>query len=43
MRFTGGVDAPICYAVIDQMKLLRDFFQFRTIDLQLDRPGSQAP
>jgi len=33
---------PVCYALIDEMKLLHDYYQFRTIELQIDSPGGSA-
>jgi ATP-dependent protease ClpP protease subunit len=42
IRLTGEIDMPVCYALIDEMKLLHDYYQFRTIELQIDSPGGSA-
>jgi ATP-dependent Clp protease protease subunit len=42
IRLTGEIDMPACYALIDEMKLLHDYYRFRTIELQIDSPGGSA-
>ncbi len=42
IRLTGDIDMPVCYALIDELKLLREYYQFRTIELQIDSPGGSA-
>jgi ATP-dependent protease ClpP protease subunit len=42
IRLTGEIDMPLCFALIDEMKLLHDYYQFRTIELQIDSPGGSA-
>jgi ATP-dependent protease ClpP protease subunit len=42
IRLTGDIDMQVCYALIDEMKLLHDYYQFRTVELQIDSPGGSA-
>jgi ATP-dependent protease ClpP protease subunit len=42
IRITGDIDMPLCFVLIDEMKLLHDYYQFRTIELQIDSPGGSA-
>jgi hypothetical protein len=43
IRLTGGIDAPKCWPLINEMKLLHNNFPIQTIEPQSDRPGAQAP
>ncbi len=42
IRLTGDIDMPVSYALLDEIKLLHDYYQFRTIDLHIDSPGGSA-
>jgi ATP-dependent Clp protease, protease subunit len=42
IRLTGDIDMPVCYALIDELKLLHDYYQFRKVELQIDSPGGSA-
>jgi len=42
IRLTGSIDMPIAYALLDELKLLRDYYQFRTVELQIDSPGGDV-
>jgi ATP-dependent protease ClpP protease subunit len=42
IRLTGEIDMPVSYALLDEIKLLHDYYQFRTIDLHIDSPGGSA-
>ena len=42
IRLTGSIDMPMAYALVDEMNLLHDYYQFRTITLQIDSPGGEA-
>lgn len=39
IRLTGDIDMPVCFALVDEIRLLRNYYQFRTIELQIDSPG----
>lgn len=42
IRLTGEIDMPVSYALLDEIKLLHDYYQFRVIDLHIDSPGGSA-
>jgi len=42
IRLTGPIDMPLCYALIDEMKLLHDYYQYRIIELEIDSPGGDG-
>jgi len=42
IRLTGEIDMPVAFALLDEMKLLHDYYQFREIELQIDSPGGSA-
>jgi ATP-dependent protease ClpP protease subunit len=42
IRLTGEIDMTVGYALIDEIKLLRSYYQFRTVELQIDSPGGSA-
>ena len=42
IRLTGPIDMQVAYALIDELDLLHDYYQFRTIVLQIDSPGGDA-
>lgn len=42
IRLTGEIDMPVSYALLDEIKLLHGYYQFRTIDLHIDSPGGSA-
>jgi ATP-dependent protease ClpP protease subunit len=42
IRLTGDIDMPVSYALLDEINLLHDYYQFRTIDLHIDSPGGSA-
>jgi len=42
IRLTGDIDMPLCYALIDEIKLLHGYYQYRTIELEIDSPGGNA-
>lgn len=41
IRLTGVIDMPTAYALLDELRLLRDYYQFRTVELQIDSPGGE--
>jgi ATP-dependent protease ClpP protease subunit len=42
VRLTGAIDMPVAYALLDELKLLRDYYQFRTVELQIDSSGGEV-
>jgi ATP-dependent Clp protease, protease subunit len=42
IRLTGEIEMPVAYTLIDEIKLLHGYYQFRTIDLHIDSPGGNA-
>jgi len=42
IRLTGSIDMPVGYALLDEIKLLHDYYQFRTIELEIDSPGGDV-
>jgi len=42
IRLTGDIDMPVSYALLDEIKLLHDYYQFRDIHLHIDSPGGSA-
>jgi ATP-dependent protease ClpP protease subunit len=42
IRLTGEIDMQVAYALLDELKLLHDYYQFRDIELQIDSPGGNA-
>lgn len=42
VRLTGEIDMPVCLALVDEIRLLRSYYQFRTIELQIDSPGGSV-
>jgi ATP-dependent protease ClpP protease subunit len=42
IRLTGEIEMPVSYALIDEIKLLHGYYQFRTIDLHIDSLGGNA-
>jgi ATP-dependent protease ClpP protease subunit len=42
IRLTGEIEMAVAYSLLDEIKLLHDYYQFRTIDLHLDSPGGSA-
>ncbi len=42
IRLTGEIEMPVSYALIDELKILHDYYQFRVIDLHIDSPGGSA-
>lgn len=42
IRITGEIDITLAYELLDEMNLLRTYYQFRTIELQIDSPGGDA-
>jgi ATP-dependent Clp protease protease subunit len=42
IRLTGEIDLAVSYALLDEIKLLHDYYQFRTIDLHIDSQGGSA-
>jgi ATP-dependent protease ClpP protease subunit len=42
IRLTGAIDMPAAYALLDELKLLCDYYQFRTVELQIDSPGGDV-
>jgi len=42
IRLTGEIDMPVSYALLDEITLLHDYYQFRDIHLHIDSPGGSA-
>jgi ATP-dependent protease ClpP protease subunit len=42
IRLTGEIDMPVSYALLDEIKLLHDYYQFRDVHLHIDSPGGSA-
>lgn len=42
IRLTGAIDMAVAYALLDEVKLLHDYYQFRTIELEIDSPGGEV-
>ena len=42
IRLTGEIEMTVAYALLDEIKLLHNYYQFRTIDLHIDSPGGSA-
>jgi ATP-dependent protease ClpP protease subunit len=42
IRLTGEIDMDMGYALIDELKLLHDYYQYRTIELEIDSPGGDG-
>jgi ATP-dependent Clp protease, protease subunit len=42
IRLTGEIEMTVAYALLDEIKLLHNYYQFRTIDLHIDSPGGNA-
>jgi ATP-dependent Clp protease, protease subunit len=42
IRLTCEIDMPVAFALLDEIKLLHDYYQFREIELQIDSPGGSA-
>jgi ATP-dependent Clp protease protease subunit len=42
IRLTGEIDMPVAFGLLDEVKLLHGYYQFRHIELQIDSPGGSA-
>jgi ATP-dependent protease ClpP protease subunit len=42
IRLTGEIEMPVSYALLDELKLLHNYYQFRTVELQIDGLGGNA-
>lgn len=42
IRLTGDIEMPVAFALLDEITLLHDYYQFRVIDLHIDSPGGSA-
>lgn len=42
IRLTGEINMATAYELIDEINLLHDYYQFRTISLEIDSPGGEA-
>lgn len=42
IRLTGAIEMTVAYALLDEVKLLHDYYQFRTIVLEIDSPGGDV-
>ena len=42
IRLTGEIDLPVSYALLDELNLLHDYYQFREVELHIDSPGGSA-
>jgi ATP-dependent protease ClpP protease subunit len=42
IRLTGDIDMAVAFALLDEITLLHDYYQFRVIDLHIDSPGGNA-
>jgi ATP-dependent Clp protease protease subunit len=42
VRLTDAIDMAAAYALVDEIALLHDYYQFRTIDLHIDSPGGET-
>ncbi len=42
VRLTGPIDMQVAYLLIDELDLLKNYYQFRTVVLQIDSPGGDA-
>jgi ATP-dependent Clp protease, protease subunit len=42
IRLTGEIEMSVAYSLVDEIKLLHGYYQFRTIDLHIDSPGGSA-
>jgi ATP-dependent protease ClpP protease subunit len=42
IRLAGEIDMAAAYGLLDEIRLLHDYYQFRTIVLEIDSPGGSA-
>jgi ATP-dependent protease ClpP protease subunit len=42
IRLTGEIEMPVSYALLDELGLLHNYYQFRTVELQIDSLGGNA-
>jgi ATP-dependent protease ClpP protease subunit len=42
IRLTGVIDMDVCLGLIDEMKILHGYYQYRTIELEIDSPGGDG-
>jgi len=42
IRLTGEIDMPVSFALVDEINLLHDYYQFRDLHLHIDSHGGSA-
>jgi ATP-dependent protease ClpP protease subunit len=42
IRLTGEIDMTLALSLVDELTLLHEYYQFRTVELQINSPGGDA-